>query len=162
MKKKRRRIRPSIVYIAILLLVVVIVPSSIALLRRSVSGTGSLRSAKWNVDLIEDNDNSLEVIRGELSNDTYTFTVTNDSEVDVVYKIILSNVPSNVQVKLDEGGFQDPTNGTITIDPAGTLLYSAQGSEQTHTLTFKALSGAAVTNTAEQIQLDVVMSQKLN
>ena len=161
MKKKRRRLRPSIVLIAILLLVGTIIPTSIALMRKSATGTGTLKASKWDVDLTEDNDNSLEVIRGELSNDTYTFTVSNDSEVDVEYKVILSNVPENVQVKLDNGEFRSPSSGTITIDPAGTLLYSAQGSEQTHTLTFKALWGASLV-TNEQIQLDVVIAQKLN
>jgi lipoprotein-anchoring transpeptidase ErfK/SrfK len=161
MEKKRRRVRPSIVLITILLLVVITVPTSIALMRKSTTGTGTLKAAKWDVDLTEDDDNNLEVIRGELSNDRYTFTVSNDSEVDVVYKVILSNVPNNVQVKLDDGTYEGPTDGTITIDPAGTLLYSAQGSEQTHTLTFKALWGASLV-TNEQIQLDVVISQKLN
>ena len=161
MKKKRRKIRPSIVFITILFLVMITIPASIALLRKSASGSGTLRAAIWDVDLTEDDDNSLEVIRGELSNDRYTFVVSNDSEVDVVYKIILSNVPNNVQVKLDNGEYQSPTSGTITIDPAGTLLYSAGGSEQSHTLTFKAMNNAALVNNA-QLQLDVVISQKLN
>ena len=161
MMKKRRKLSPSILIIAILLIVGTIVPTSIALFRKSTTGTGTLRAAIWDVGLTEDNDNSLEVIRGELTNDTYTFTVSNDSEVDVEYKVVLSNVPNNVQVKLDEGEFKNPTEGTITIDPAGTILYSSQEHEKTHTLTFKALSSATLVNNAE-IQLDVVIRQTLN
>ena len=161
MKKKRREIVLSIVFVAILLLFVHDVPTTFALFRSSANVTGTIKAAKWDVDLTEDNDNSLEVIRGELSNDTYTFTVSNDSEVDVEYKIILSNVPNNIQIKLDNGEYRSPSNGTITIDPAGTILYSSQNHEKTHTLTFKALSGAALVNDA-QIQLDVVISQILS
>jgi lipoprotein-anchoring transpeptidase ErfK/SrfK len=154
--------KSSIVLIAILFLVsATSIPTSMALMRSSAIGTGTLKAAKWDVGLTEDNDNSLEIIRGELSNDMYTFTVSSNSEVDVEYKIILKNIPNNVRVKLDNGEFKTPSNGTITIDPAGTLLYSAQGSEKTHTLTFKALSGATLVTNA-QIRLEVVITQKLN
>ena len=151
----------SIVVMTILLCVLA-VPPTYSLLRKALTGIGNLKASIWNVSMVGDADDSLEVIRGELSSDTYSFVVSSHSEVDVTYDVVIRNVPSNVQVKLDDGEYKGSVNGNpITIEDAGTILYSDTDKENSHVLTFKALSGAALANDVE-IQLDVVISQKLN
>ena len=132
-----------------------------AIFRRSVASEASLVTAGWSVDMTEGADNELSIISNEMLSDSYTFKVSSTSEVDVTYKLILTNVPDKVLVKLDNGSYQGTETGTITIDPAGTILYSDTEKEVTHTLTFKALDGATAVNNLE-IGLDVVVSQTLN
>ena len=131
-----------------------------ALFRTSAVTEGNIRTADWSVAMTEGANNELSVISKEMKSDTYTFKVSSNSEVDVTYKIVLTNVPNKVAVKLDNRSYQEATDGVITIDPAGTILYSDEDKEVTHTLFFKALDGAtAVTNL--EIGMDVVISQTL-
>ena len=131
-----------------------------AIFRTSAVTQGNVVTANWNVGMTEGTDNELSVISKEMKSDSYTFKVSSNSEVDVTYKIVLTNVPAKVLVKLDNGSYQGTDTGTITIDPAGTILYSDTEKEVTHTLFFKALEGAtAVTNL--EIGMDVVISQTL-
>lgn len=132
-----------------------------AIFRRSTNSYATITTADWNVGMTGTSDNSVSIISRERQNDTYTFKVSSNSEVDVTYKLILTNVPDKVQVKLDDGEFKSAESGTITIDPAGTILYSDTDHEVTHTLTFKALSGATAVTDLE-IGLEVVISQVLD
>jgi hypothetical protein len=132
-----------------------------AIFRRSTDSYATVNTADWNVNMTGTSDNAVSIVSREKRNDTYTFKVSSNSEVDVTYKLILTNVPDKVQVKLDDREFVGGTGGTITIDPAGTILYSDTDKEVEHTLTFKALSGATAVTDLE-IGLEVVISQVLN
>ena len=154
--------RKSQINILILGMIVLIssIPNTVALLRKATSGQAGFKTALWNVSMTGGEDDSLDVMVGELNDDSYTFKVTNSSEVDVVYNVIVRNIPSGVKAKLDEGVYETPTEGTITFANAGTILYSSESHENNHTLTFKAVDGA--TPNTSTITLDVVISQKLN
>ena len=132
-----------------------------ALLRSTAQGTGTIDTASWSVTRSQSQPgDSLEVIPG-LTTDDYTLTVQSSSEVDVIYSIIISNLPADVEVDLDNGGnYRPQSNGTITIDPAGTINYNDSVKTKTHTLTFRATSGATpVAN--QSINIDVRFKQGL-
>ena len=98
------------------------VSATYSIFRKSDSGVGTIVAADWDVSLNQTGiDNRLEVIPG-LLNSSYTVKVNSHSEVDVVYNIIVSNIPNNVQVKLDNGTFQTPTSAIIGCTPLGKLI----------------------------------------
>ena len=107
--------------------------------RSRFSGTGSARVAKWNTNVNTDGNLNKLFVVSENTNDTssYTITVNSVSEVASKYSIILSNVPTNLQVKLDDGMYRGTNNGIITFD-GGSFLVGGE-TTRTHTLTFKDL-----------------------
>ena len=136
-------------------------PSSTkAIFKTRANTVASVTAASWNVGFTEGANNNLSIISSERQNDTYTFQVTNNSEIDANYDIILNNVPDKVQVKLDDGAFISATDGTITYPFAGTIYYSADNKVNEHTLTFKALEGATSADNLA-IELKVIISQVL-
>ena len=155
-----KKIKIEIVIILFLLLIL-LVPASIALLRRSAFSQGSIRTSAWSVSMNDtlSNDN-ISITPGGLANGTYTFSVTSNSEVDATYSIVVSNIPNNVEIKLDNGSFQTPVNGTVTFANAGTILYSDQNKERSHSITFKANSNATTSNN-NQININVEIRQVL-
>ena len=137
------------------------VATTFAIYRKSASGTGSIRTANWSISRSTSQAGDLiEVIPG-VSDDTYDLTVTSSSEVDVTYTIVLSNLPDDIQVKLDEGNFMFPDSVThkLTIS-GGTINYNDSIKTKNHTLTFRAASGAQ-TVSEQEIDIDVEFKQTL-
>lgn len=121
------------------------------------SGTGSISGASWSVSMAGTNDNI--VLTSGSTEQAYVLTVTNNSEVDVIYSIELNNLPSGMTVKLDNGEYVQETNNKITFNNAGTILYGA--SPVNRTLTFSSILDAEeVTN--QDFNIDVTFKQKLN
>lgn len=142
--------------ILVYLLATFCIPSSLGIYKNTINSTKSLSTAVWDVDITPDNNSSLRVIP-DSTNATYTLEVSNDSEVDVEYKIIISNLPNGVQVKLDdEQNFRNPTNNVITIDNAGTIAYGGQ--PVIHTLTFRATTAATIVNN-QTVNINVEFKQ---
>ena len=54
----------------------------------------------------------------------YTVNITSTSEVDIIYSIIVDNVPSGVTVSLDNGNFTLPTNNKVIFANVSTINYS--------------------------------------
>ncbi len=132
--------------ILIFLLVVFCIPSSLGIFKKLIGANGLVNASQWNVSLNQDGiNNNLQVIPDTL-NAGYTLKVTSNSQVDVVYSIIVSNLPAGVEVKLDDGNFQTPTNNTVIFNDAGNIYYSDDTKEKTHILTFKANTGATIVN----------------
>ena len=133
------------------------IPSTLGIYKNVSNTSDSIRPAEWDVSITPGNNSSLQVVPNS-TNASYTLTVTNDSEVDVVYDIVISNLPSGVEVKLDnEQNFRQQQSGnTITISNAGTIAYN--GSPVQHTLTFRAITGATVVSN-RTVNIDVVFKQ---
>ena len=130
---------------------------SFAMYRASTQAEGSLDAATWSVSRNQSaSTDSIEVMP-ELMTDTYTLTVTNNSEVDVIYSIIINNVPAGVEVTLDNVVYR-PTANTITIPDAGTINYNDQDKTVTRTLLFSATSSAQVV-TDQEIDINVEFRQ---
>ena len=152
--------------IGILLLAVFFVTVSysintFALFRKSKSATGSLDAATWSVTRSQSQSgDSIDITPGSTTDD-YILTVQSSSEVDVVYSIIISNLPSGVEVDLDNSGtYLTPTSGTITINNAGSINYNDSVKIKTHTLTFRATSGATIVSD-QTINIDVQFKQDI-
>lgn len=156
---KKKIIKPLLLIIGISLIFYAI--RTFALLRSSTQGIGSIDTAKWSVTRNQSQSgDSIEVIPG-ISTDSYTLTVESDSEVDVIYSIIISNLPTGVEVDLDNSGnYRTPTSGTIRINSAGTINYNDSTKTKTHTLTFRATNGATLV-TDQSINIDVEFKQGL-
>ena len=138
-----------------------IVATTFAIFRGSSSATGSIRAATWSISRSQsESGDSLEIVP-ELSTDVYNLTVTSGSEVDVTYTIIISNLPSGVEVALDNGTYQTPTSGTVRISNAQTVInYNDAVKTKNHTLTFRATSSAQ-TVSDQEIDIDVEFKQTL-
>ena len=102
---------------------------------------------------------SINVYKGGAT-DSYTLTVQSNSQVDVLYKIIISNLPSGVEVDIDNTGYLTPTaSGTLTIENANTVInYGDSTKTKTHILTFRATNEAQLV-TNQKIDIDVEFRQ---
>ena len=132
------------------------------LLRSSGNATGSLLTAEWSVSRSQSaSTDSIELIPNT-STDIYDLTVTSNSEVDVKYTVVISNLPTGVEVQLDDGTFQTPSSGTIRMtkvgDVTGIINYNDATKTKTHTLTFRATSSAQAVSDQE-IDIDVEFKQ---
>lgn len=130
-----------------------------ALLRNGTNSSGSLDTAKWSVTRnYSQQGDSLEIYPGGAT-DSYTLTVSSSSEVDVLYKIIISNLPADVEVDLDNSGYQKPSAGSLTLENANTVInYNDSVKTKTHTLTFRATTGAQLV-TDQEININVEFRQ---
>lgn len=150
------------VIIQILVLSFFLVPASYALYR-SVGNNGSLAIADWNVTLEQTGvEDYISVRAGDpTSTATYTVNVKSLSEVDIVYTITITDLPSGTSVELDNSGtFVPESSGTVTFANAGTILYSDVSRTKSHTLTFKAASGATQVS-HQEVNVNVTARQTL-
>lgn len=155
MKKK------VILSFAFVMILFVVVATTFSIYRKTASGTGSITTATWNISRsTSQQGDSIDVIPGG-SDDTYDLTVTSGSEVDVTYTIVLSNLPNDIRVKLDDGDFLPPDFVTHKLTIAGgTINYNDSIKTKNHTLTFRAASGAQ-TVSAQKIDIDVEFKQTI-
>ena len=132
-----------------------------ALLRNGGNGTGSLATSTWSVTRNQSQTgDSIDIYPGGAT-DSYTLTVQSNSEVDVKYKIIIDNLPSGVQVDIDNTGYLTPVNGTLTIENNNTVInYNDAVKTKNHILTFKAASGTTLV-TDREIDIDVEFRQNV-
>lgn len=153
---KKRIIAIAIVIVGI---VSFVIPLSRAVFKNTSSASGTISTADWSVALNQTGiSSSISTLKGDANGTDYTLKLVSDSEVDVTYSITISNIPSGVDVKLNGGSFQSPSNGTITFNNAGTIAYTGSPEEVTRTITFKANSGATVVN-AQQVTISVDFKQ---
>lgn len=131
---------------------------SYAIYRSRAGGTGTLGTATWSV-VSSSADQTVDVVSGTTAA-AYNLTVTNTSEVDVIYTIELTNLPTGIKAKLDGGNYVTESNNKITYVDAGTLLYGVTG-QRTHVITFyNDLSATEISG--RQIGIDVTFKQLLN
>ena len=145
--------------IVIVLVSVFCTVRTFAILRNRTNSSGSLDTASWSVTRnYSQTGDSLEIYPGGAT-DSYTLTVSSASEVDVLYKILISNLPVGVEVDLDNTGYQTPTAGSLSIENANTVInYNDSEKTKTHILTFRATSGAQLV-TDQQININVEFRQ---
>lgn len=138
------------------------IPSSFAIFKSYASSSGSLSSAVWNVSLNSTGENNYLTIvpEPENVNDTYTLHMTNNSEVDVIYSIIIDNVPSGVSAKAGSGNFVSESNNKILINNAGVIHYAVGDNTEDCVLTFKAASNATFVD-EQPVSISVILSQEV-
>ena len=134
--------------------------STYAIYRGFISIGGTLASSEWHVYLNQQNvEDHLSIVQGGAT-DTYTLRIVSESEVDVVYSIIISNLPAGVSVSLDNDTPIPQSNNQVIISNAGTILYQNSEHTKIHHLTFVAAADATLA-TSQQVNIDVVARQYL-
>ena len=110
--------------------------------------------AKWDVSIEASEDKDITLVAG---NDTkeYIIKVKSNSEVKAKYSIVVSNLPENVEVKLDERDYE--SGDVVTFDNVGTIN-ADDDSPVEHKLTFNALLEADKIEDSN-IKIDVVFVQ---
>ena len=133
--------------------------------RTIISGSDDVAIAKWKVGINTDNNpNKLYVVsesnlENENNTNSYEITINNTSEVSAKYSIVLSNVPSNIQAKLDTGIYRGAnSDGVITFSNVGTFLVG-DNTSRTNTLTFRDLIGSNNQGDLPPITIDVYFEQ---
>lgn len=146
------------------LVIATLLLSSITLARYTTSTTDSngARVAKFEVSANPDeNDgqaNKIMLSTTELNTETYAFSVRNTSEVVVNYKIIVTNVPGDIDVSINDSEFSSP-------DENGTVAYTADhmlgiNAEKECTVAFKAHDQyTAVQKYEEKMKVEVRFDQ---
>lgn len=155
MKKK------TIVIILSVFVCIFLISSTYSILKKGADSSKNIATATWSVELVQDGVNDeLSIMPGYTTAD-YLLKVKSTSEVNVKYDIIISDLPSGVEVDIDHANdyqTQDD-NHTITVPNAGTILYTASNKTNTHTLTFRGASNAQVINN-QTVTIDVVVTQQ--
>lgn len=161
MKKTKRRLKKKFIvflFIYFILFTSYFTFSTVAKYAGEISRTNQISVARFSVNATGNNAN-IDMIAGNGGSSlTYTVTITNTSEVATNYSIMLTNVPTGVKVKLDNGSYMSGTNNEISFNNAGTFAPNDSNSTRTHTLTFMAEIGTATQSNAS-IGLDVVFTQ---
>lgn len=99
-----------------------------------ISGDGAT-VAKWTVEAVSDTD-TLNLISGNVVG-VYTLNITSTSEVSASYSVVLSNVPSGLEVKIDDGQYQTAgSSGSIVFGNVGAFAAGGDDVAHTHTITF--------------------------
>ena len=157
--KKETVIRPAIVTAIMALLAIA---STYSIYRGVTSANGTLALATWNVTLNQTGVNNIVTIVPVTVSDTYTLNITSNSQVDIEYTIVVSNLPAGVEVALDEDTPQSQDNeNKIVFSDAGTILYTDQEKTKTHTLTFSAVANTTPVN-SQSVSIDVIANQILS
>ena len=133
------------------------VPSSLGILKNESSSSKTVNAANLQVALNQTGISGNISAEAGGSDGSYLLKVVSNSEVDVIYSVTVSNIPSGVTVKLDNDGFK-PYSSSVTFTDVGTINYSDQNHEKTHTLYFKADSNAALINN-QTVNIDVDFKQ---
>ena len=157
--KKRYLIYICFVFVMVVFLVI---PLTKAIFKSQAASTGAVTTAEWDVSLTQISEtNNVTLISGT-DTQVYSLKVSSESEVDVIYAIEIGNVPAGVKIKLDQRqNYETPdANNKITFSNAGSIVYSPQGGENTHILTFTSESGTPVVSN-RQLTVKVIVQQVL-
>jgi len=160
-----KKIMPIPIIISILV-TLFIIPMSYAIYRSYSTGGVTSAAASWNVSLNQNNvNNNLTIIPGENGTTaSYTINITSNSEVDVIYSIVIENLPSGVSISLDDGSFvaanNNNNNNKVVFTDVGTILYSDANKNKSHVITIKANSNTQYVNNQE-IDVNVIARQAL-
>ena len=139
-------------------LMLLLIPASFALFKKQVGGDTSVSAADWSITLEQTGVNNSLTVVPEITETTYTLNVKSMSQVDAKYSIVVSNLPSGVQVSLNGVDFPQVSNGSVTFSNAGTILYNAANKTNTHTLTFRGVNGATFVNN-QTVTVNVIAEQ---
>lgn len=131
---------------------------SYSIYRSNAGASATVTGATWSVSTSGNNE-TINLTSGTTEQE-YTLTVNNNSEVDVTYSIILTDLPSGLKVKVDSGEYVEEENSEIRFNNVGNLIVGGT-TTRNHTLTFSSiLDSEEVTN--EEININVEFKQKLN
>ena len=148
MQKKRKLKRKYLIFLSVFFILLVTCFSTVtyAKFASKVSKEGSVTVAKW--DVSSNMPDKTVNLQANDNTETYTLTVTNESEVAARYSINITNLPYGTLVALDGNDFESlDTNSTnISFNNVGIINADASEKTKTHTLKFKTSPDAQITN----------------
>lgn len=158
MKKYRIKKKPII----IIILAIITFTNSYLIAKYTSSFNGNSQSsiAKWNVtyDTSDNASDTLNLVSGNITRD-YIIKITSTSEVSARYSIVLSNVPNEMEVKIDNGTFQTPVNNQIVFNNIGEFSGNNINTTYTHTITFNAPLESNISSTTN-VGINIKFEQK--
>lgn len=122
---------------------------------------GDMQVAKWDVQVAGASE-AVNMVAGGAAQ-SYTVTVTNNSDVSSTYAVKVSNIPAGIKVGLASGSLQEPNDGTVIFtNTGGALGFEASNNSRQHTLVLQAdLDDAVATpENGEQIDVDIMFTQE--
>lgn len=139
------------------------VGTTFSILNNSISGNGTVSLAEWSISLNQNNENNHLSIIPDPNGTTasYTLNIVSQSEVDIIYSIVIEDLPTGVSVSIDNGTFTQAINNTVTFSNFGTILYNDENKTKSHIITFKASSSAGFVNNQE-VNINVIARQVLS
>ena len=148
--------------ILIILLTLIVIPASYAVFKKAQSGTEQADLATWTVTLSEpEESNYLSILPDPNgTNASYDINITSQAEVDIIYTIVIENLPSGVSVSLDNDSFVPEENNRVIFSDIYVIAHNANEKTKTHTLTFKADSTASYVD-EQEVDINVIARQKL-
>jgi len=125
------------------------------------SKTGTKDVAKWDVTLDTSSQaNSIDLISGNTSNtQDYVLTVSSDSEVAVDCSLKITNLPSELTLKIDGGTDIPVSNNQIIVNNFCSFIANDSNSSKSFILTFAAPLNAGVVSN-RTININVTCKQK--
>ena len=112
------------------------------IMQENLTKEDTAQVAEWDVDITgtstQTGDDKVGLVAGaEDNSQSYTLSVTNDSDTASKYTIKLSGVPTGVMAGLDGGSMKNPnSSGVITFSETGKEL--GPHKNRNHTITFGA------------------------
>ncbi len=162
MKKKRVLKKKFVVFLSLYAIVFISYFSMTTLAKYTglLNKNDSISVAKWNVDVVgEDNKTLPTMTIGKSSTyQDYNLSVTSTSEIAINYSVIISNVPSGVEVQVDDDIIYKERYNSIIIENLG--FFDAEDTNKTHNHKFTLivpLGIDAIDN--ETISIDVIFKQ---
>ena len=148
--------------VSVCLLPLIIIPFSYAVFKNTQSGISQANLATWTVTLSEPEENNyLSILPGPSGTEaSYDINITSQAEVDIIYTIVIENLPSGVSVSLDSNTFIPEENNKVIFSDVYVITHNANTKTKTHTLTFKAASNTSQVN-EQEVDIDVIARQKL-
>ena len=152
----------KIIIVVVLCVMASLISYSYAIYRSNTGPNGSIQLATWDVSLDQDEEeNYFSIVPGDSTSvANYTLNVTSNSEVDIIYSIIIEDVPNGVSIALDNGTFVTGVNNEVIFNEVGTIDYDDVDKTKTHTLSFKAASNTQY-SIEDELNVNVVARQVL-
>lgn len=157
-KKNSKRSRFAILLLLCLtLLTLSHVNNASSKYKTETNGNSNKTVAKWEVALSPITvGNVFHIVTGNTSVD-YSIKVESNSDVSCKYAIIISNIPNDILVALDDGTPQTPSNNSITFNDVGTFNIGSNIKERTHKLSFSAPINSSAS--ISQVNIQVAFTQ---
>lgn len=146
----------------IFLIVLIVIPCSYGIFKKKQNGITQTDLATWTVTLNESEEpNYLSILPDPDGTEaSYDINITSQAEVDIVYTIIIDNLPSETSVSLDNGTYVKEENHKVIFSDVSIIAYNANTKTKTHMLTFKASSSAGYVDDQE-VNITVIARQSL-
>lgn len=149
----------SYIIICLVIFAIYITITTFSRYRGGYVKSGNISIAKWQLDLdTSDNESdTLNIVSGNTAKN-YILKIISTSEIAVNYSVIVSNLPNEIEVKIDDGNYQTPINNKITFNNIGRFNANDTITEQIHTLYFSAPLDSNIPTTND-IFVDVKFTQ---